>query len=138
MDLSAHRGLRFARPLLTPTLASAALALAVLGLVACGGGPDPAQVAEGKNLFLKTCASCHGNDARGMPKQGKSLWDNPFVQARSDQEMVEFLKVGRRASDPLNTTGVDMPPRGGNPALTDEDLARILTFVRTLQDGTGE
>lgn len=114
------------------------VAAAALLAVACGGGgPDPARVAEGKALFLKTCASCHGPDARGMPKLGKSLWDNPFVQARSDRELVEFIKIGRRPNDPLNTTGVDMPPRGGNPALTDEDLAKIITFVQTLQDGSG-
>ena len=116
----------------------ALLAAAVLLTAACGGGgPDPTQVAEGKALFLKTCASCHGPDARGMPKLGKSLHDNQFVQARSVPELVDFIKIGRRPYDPLNTTGVDMPPRGGNPALTDEDLAKIATFVQTLQDGSG-
>jgi disulfide bond formation protein DsbB len=43
------------------------------------------------------------------------------------------LKKGRPASDPANTTKVDMPPKGGNPALTDQDLADIVTYVRSLQ-----
>lgn len=128
--------------LLTATLlprAGAASLLAVLALLAtaCGGGADPTRVAEGQVLFQKTCASCHGPDARGMPKLGKSLWDNQFTRARSDRELVEFLKIGRRPNDPLNTTGVDMPPKGGNPALTEEDLGKIVTFVKSLQNGAG-
>jgi disulfide bond formation protein DsbB len=43
-----------------------------------------------------------------------------------------FIKTGRPASDPLNTTGVDMPPKGGNPALSDQDLADIIAFIRSI------
>ena len=50
----------------------------------------------------------------------------------SDEELVEFVKVGRRPSDPLNITGVDMPPKGGSPALSDEDLYDIVAFIRTI------
>lgn len=107
--------------------------VALLLASACGGGPDPEKVAQGQELFLKTCATCHGKDARGVKGQGKSLHDNAFVQARSDTEMLAFIKVGRRPTDPLNTTGVDMPPKGGNPALSEQDLGLIITFVRSLQ-----
>ena len=89
-------------------------------------------MAAGEALFLRTCSMCHGADARGMPRLGKGLRDNGFVRQRSVPELVEFLKTGRPAWDKLNTTRVDMPPRGGNPALTDEDLARIARYVRTL------
>lgn len=62
---------------------------------------------------------------------GKALTDSDFVRARTDDEMVEFLAEGRRADHPQNTKGVDMPPRGGNPALSDEDLAAIVSFLRS-------
>jgi disulfide bond formation protein DsbB len=64
---------------------------------------------------------------------GKDLHANAFVQERSDEEMVAFLHVGRPADDPLNTTGVAMPARGGNPAFTDEDLLDIVAYLRTLE-----
>lgn len=89
---------------------------------------------EGKTTFGKTCASCHGPDAKGLPGLGKDLHANVFVAGLSDAEMVAFLKVGRPASDPLNTTHVDMPPKGGNPALKDEDLADVVAFLRTLKE----
>jgi disulfide bond formation protein DsbB len=47
---------------------------------------------------------------------------------------VDFNKPGRPATDPLNPTGVDMPPRGGNPALTDDDLVDIVAFLRSIHE----
>jgi cytochrome c1 len=70
-----------------------------------------------------------------MPKLGKNLHDSLFIRTRSLGELVDYLKVGRRVSDPLNVTGLDMPPRGGNPALTDQDLAAIAAYLKSLQAG---
>lgn len=118
--------------------AAGLLAVPFVFAVACGGGggssaANPEQVAAGEKVFMTTCATCHGRDAMGLPRLGKGLHHNQFVRGNDDQEMLEFLKVGRRANDPLNTTGVDMPPRGGNPALTDQDLQNVIAYVRTLQ-----
>jgi disulfide bond formation protein DsbB len=55
-----------------------------------------------------------------------------FIQAKSDGELVEFIKEGRALDDPLNTTGVPMPPKGANPALTDADILAIVKFLRSL------
>ena len=96
---------------------------------AAAGGGDPARGAE---IFRQTCAACHGTEAQGVPGLGKALTGNAFVQAKSDQELLQFLIEGRRAGDPANTTGIDMPPRGGNPSLTDEDLLAVVAYLRTL------
>ena len=53
--------------------------------------------------------------------------------ALSDEELVEFLKEGRSAGDPLNETGVDMPPKGGDLSMTDQQLAEIVAYLRTLE-----
>jgi disulfide bond formation protein DsbB len=123
------------------------LMLAVF-LTACGGGapaatPTPAPTpkpteppgdpAAGKIAYDKTCIACHGADLKGMPNLGKDLTTSEFVKGKTNPEMVEFLKVGRPASDPLNTQGVDMPPKGGNPALTDTDLLNIAAYVHSMQ-----
>ena len=44
-----------------------------------------------------------------------------------------FIKTGRPASDPANTTGVDMPPKGGNPAMTDQQIMDVIAYMRSLQ-----
>lgn len=87
---------------------------------------------EGKKGF-STCAGCHGPDGKGLPNLGKDLHNNAFLAEMTDAEAVAFLKVGREATHPLNTTGVAMPPKGGNPAFDDEDLANIVAYVRTLK-----
>ena len=50
----------------------------------------------------------------------------------TDDQVVEFLKEGRRADHPLNEKGVDMPPKGGNPGLSDDDLRQIVAYLRSL------
>ena len=115
------------------------LLLAVLFLAACGPSapeatPTPSgDAVAGKDLFTKSCVSCHGPEGLGMPNLGKDLTTSKFVQERTNQELAEFLKTGRTSTDPLNTTGVDMPPRGGNPVLTDADLLDIAAFVHSIQ-----
>ena len=84
-----------------------------------------------KALFV-TCAACHGPNGEGVTGLGKPFTTSEFIASKTDAELVEFLKVGRAVGDPLNTTGVAMPPKGGNPALTDQELLDLVAFIRTL------
>jgi len=119
-------------------LFSLALVSALL-LVACGGGaPTPpaapkGDAVAGKTKFEGTCSSCHGLDAKGLPSLGKDLTTSAFAKGLSDKDLVAFVIKGRPSSDPANTTGVDMPARGGNPALTENDLYDIVAYIRTLE-----
>jgi len=114
------------------------LVMVALALVACGGGAAPApasakgDAAKGKTTFVGTCSACHGPDAKGLPGLGKDLTGSTFVKGQTDDQLLAFLKVGRPANDPANTTKVDMPPKGGNPALTEKDLQDVIAFIRTV------
>lgn len=68
-----------------------------------------------------------------MEGLGKPLKASDFIASKSDAELLTFVKSGRPVWDAENTTGIDMPPKGGNPALTDDQIADIITFIRTLQ-----
>lgn len=119
------------QPVAPPTADEKAAALA-----AAGGDPELAEfIASGSKLFANSCASCHGKDGRGMPKLGKNLVESDFCRSRDDDALLAFLKRGRDPSDPLNTTKVAMPPKGGNPALTDDDLLDVIAYLRSLQGG---
>ena len=98
-----------------------------VGEVAAG---DPVN---GKAVYASTCATCHGPDAEGIQGLGPLLVGNEFVLSLTDSELIAFINVGRDASHPDNTTDVAMPPKGGNPSLTDEDIADVVAFLRTLQ-----
>ena len=122
--------------------------LLMLALVACGGGEaedaaagqedEQAEVAgdaeAGAQLFVQSCSACHGEDAKGLPSLGKDLTTSTFVASQSNEELLQFVKTGRPMGDPENTTGVDMPPKGGNPALTDQQILDIIAHIRTIHE----
>jgi disulfide bond formation protein DsbB len=93
----------------------------------------PGEATRGKQLYTQGCAGCHGPDARGLPGLGKDMTTSAFVKSQTDTQLVAFIKQGRPANDPANTTRVEMPPRGGIPTLTDAQLADIVAYLRTLQ-----
>ncbi|WKZ82067.1 MAG: cytochrome c [Acidimicrobiia bacterium] len=126
-----------------PMIALAALAIAV---AACGGGDGGDTTAattttaaatgdatNGLALFNGTCIACHGEGGVGVEGLGKPFVNSEFIGGMSDADLVAFVTVGRDTSDPENTTGVAMPAKGGNPALTEADLYDIVAYLRTLQ-----
>lgn len=88
-------------------------------------------------LFDQSCATCHGVDATGVKGLGKDLTTSELVAKKSDAELVQFVNEGRAADHPDNTTGILMPPKAGNPALTDDDIKAIVSYMRTLQKTKG-
>jgi mono/diheme cytochrome c family protein len=122
-----------------PSILFVALLLSACGGASNGGGgaatpSGPAgDAAVGQTKYTSSCAACHGPDATGIVGLGKDLTTSQFTRDLSNAEYVEFIRVGRPTGDPANTTGVDMPPKGGNPALTDQDLADIVAYLRTLE-----
>lgn len=127
------------------------LLLAGLVLTGCGnpapqppqasaptGTPTPvvtelsAEAIQGQKVFEGTCAACHGSEGQGIMNLGKPLVGSPMLNL-SDSELVAFIVKGRDSFDKDNTTGSPMPPRGGNPALTDTDLLHVVAYLRSLQ-----
>ena len=121
-------------------IAAAVLAAAA---VACGGSDDPAgtdggadnaaAVEAGGAVFRGSCRACHGSDGEGVDGLGKPLVDSEFVDGLDDDALVAFIAEGRPADDPDNTSGIAMPAKGNNSSLTDEDLANVVAFIRSLQ-----
>lgn len=126
------------------------IAVLALLLAACGGGsgvldPDdrpgggtegpagPGDPIGGAKVYSSTCAACHGSSFEGIDGLGKALVPNDFVAEQSEEDLAAFIAEGRPADDPLNDTGVDMPERGGNPSLTDQDLRDVSAYLQAQQ-----
>ncbi len=73
---------------------------------------------SGEQIVQTTCGVCHQTGAAGAPKIGdKAAWA-PRI-ARGEKALLESALKGLRA----------MPPKGGNPALTDAEVERALIFT---------
>ena len=57
---------------------------------------------------------------------------NDFVASSTDPELHDFIVVGRPADHPDNKSGIAMPAKGGNSALTDEDIDDIVAYLREI------
>ncbi|GMU54069.1 MAG: hypothetical protein AMXMBFR33_32150 [Candidatus Xenobia bacterium] len=106
------------------------------GTTAATSTPAPvaraADPAKGKTAYDGTCTACHGPDGKGVEGLGKPLVGSAMLGLK-DEDLVAFIVKGRPPTDTANTTGIDMPPRGGNPALTDQDIADVVAYMRTLK-----
>ena len=92
----------------------AAAAPAKPGAVAAGK-PGPA---DGKAVYDKVCVACHQVSVAGSPRLGdKAAWA-PRIQAGMDSLMQSVTK-GKGA----------MPPRGGNPSLSDAEVRAAVEFM---------
>lgn len=103
-------------------------------LAAAGGDAELAgYIASGKKIYASTCAACHGPAAKGLKGLGKDLTANEFVAKSDDDTLLAFINRGRGPSEPGNTTGIAMPPKGGNPAMSEDNILDVIAYMRSLQ-----
>ena len=76
----------------------------------------------GKAAYQSNCAGCHGTDGGG--DTALSLRPNPYIQAKSDEELIAFMLVGRQGTAMDAFEGI----------LSEEALANIVALLRTWQE----
>ena len=86
---------------------------------------------QGKRVYEQVCGICHGNDGAGKPGQAPPLAGSEWVLAKGDNRLAHIPLAG--LSGPLKVEGkewnLNMAAMG--VALTDADLAAVLTYMRT-------
>lgn len=98
-----------------PAAAPAAAAPAPVADAAADGG-------KGAELFKKTCAMCHQTGVAGAPKLGdKADWGPRIAQGQDT--------LYKHAIEGFNGTKGAMPAKGGNPALSDDEMKLIVDFM---------
>jgi cytochrome c oxidase cbb3-type subunit 3 len=81
-----------------------------------------ADLAKGRAIFesqTHPCAACHRPDLGGLI--GPNLTDDQWMHGCSVGDLVEDIRSG------FPTAG--MPPFGGGPALTDEQLLQLASYI---------
>ncbi|UPG94171.1 c-type cytochrome [Luteibacter aegosomatissinici] len=85
--------------------------------VAYGGSTD------GKTIYDNLCHSCHTAGVAGAPKLGdKGAWSARIAEGTAT--LIKHAIEGYTGPD-----GNHMPPKGGNPALTDEQVTNTVKWM---------
>ena len=83
-----------------------------------GGGGGAAGARSGEEVVKTVCATCHQAGVANAPKMGdKAAWA-PRIKEGFNALVKDAIK-GKGA----------MPPKGGNPSLSDDDVARAVAFM---------
>jgi len=120
----------------------AGLAVLLLGLVVVGSlyatlAPKSAQAEEasardieaGRQLFLISCASCHGMNAEGITTKSGGNYGPSLIGVGA--AAVDFqVGTGRM---PMSLTGPQAPRK--TPALREEDTSQVAAYIASLGPG---
>jgi mono/diheme cytochrome c family protein len=85
---------------------------------------------DGRTVYLKECADCHGEKGEGRAPVGPPLAGNRVMSLRSPTNAIRMVLFGGfppGTSDNVRPFG--MPPY--YPSLSDERIADVLTYVRS-------
>ena len=121
-------------PIFPGILSAAALAAAVL-FAALAASPADAQrfpefsdprLKQGRGIWLGTCEACHANDVAGAPLvTNKAAWAPRLANGR---EALYRSALGGLTGP----RGAQMPARGGNDRLTDDQVKAAVEYMMAL------
>jgi c(7)-type cytochrome triheme protein len=97
------------------------VARALLVMIAAGSAlvPIAASAAAAKDIYAATCAACHASGVAGAPKLGDAAEWQKRLAAGGQAALVQSVLKGKGA----------MPPRGGNAALTDDEIRAVVQLM---------
>lgn len=87
---------------------------------------------RGREVYQGTCIACHGADGTGALPGVPDFTAKDSPLGNPDEVLVERMMNGFQSSD----SPMAMPAKGGNPALTREDIEQVLRYMRKTFGGT--
>ncbi len=79
-----------------------------------------ANISKGKQIYKKNCVACHGENGKGILPAAPDFTKKGGVLDQSTAILFKNIKNGIGA----------MPPKGGNPSLTDQDLNNAVDYLK--------
>jgi cytochrome c5 len=108
------------RPILMWMLVAAGLA-AVAAQAA--EPPELAGFEQGRTVWIGTCALCHSEPATGAPQLGDAkAWAKRIAQGKA-------VLYGHALEGFMGPLGDEMPARGANPDLSDDDIKAAVDYM---------
>ena len=80
-----------------------------------------------RQLFDSNCVACHGDDGKGAMPGVHDLTGARGPLTQPDGVLIQRMLDGFQSPD----SPMAMPPKGGNPGLTERDFAKLLDYMRS-------
>lgn len=103
-----------------------AQSLLLMGAFLAVVGAVHADDQAGKAVYDGTCIACHGPDGKGVLPGVPDFTAANSPLANPDALLQKRISEGYQAPD----SPMAMPPKGGNPTLTDAQIAEVLRYMR--------
>ena len=96
--------------------------ISMLGLPFVFPSAVVADNTQGQGVYMNFCAPCHASGVAGAPKTGdKAAWQGRIN--KGEEAMASLAIKGFQGSSGF------MPAKGGNSALTDEEVTSATTYM---------
>ena len=87
---------------------------------------EAADTAAGKGVFEQTCIACHGANGKGTIPGVTDFTAKGGPLSKSDAELLKNISEGFQSPGSF----MAMPPKGGNPLLTEAEVRAVLAYLR--------
>lgn len=105
--------------------------LLTLTVVIIAGMALSASAADGKELYTKECAKCHGADGKGDTKMGKKVGAKDYTDAKVQAELKDAAAVKAILEGLKDKDGKTlMKPTEG---VTADDAKAMVAYMRTFK-----
>lgn len=85
-----------------------------------------AESLSGEAIYNQTCIACHGSDGKGKVPGAPDLTNADGPLSQPDEVLLRHITEGFKSPN----SAMAMPPKGGNPSLTESDVQSVLKFMR--------
>ena len=87
---------------------------------------DTTAVSVGRMIYSQTCIACHGTNGKGAIPGVADLTKGDGALSKPDGALLDSITGGFQSPG----SALAMPPNGGNPKLTQEDVKAVLAYLR--------
>ncbi|WP_286829225.1 MULTISPECIES: c-type cytochrome [Kordiimonas] len=103
-----------------------AISLIVISAFSVAAQAAPRDLVNGKEKYEETCIACHGENGKPTIPGLPDFTSRTGPLKKGNSALVKSVMEG------VDRPGADMamPPLGGNPDLTEDDVRDILSYIR--------
>ena len=109
--------------------------IVLLLIIRCSNSVSTAKMEEGKRVYDTNCMGCHMENGMGVPRMNPPLVNSPYVMGNANS-LIELVLKGSEFFGNADRNYNNL--MASFSALTDEQIADLITYIRNNYADTGD